>query len=75
MDNNQRGQRRKQQRQGTSNQFIVTHSLAIQPLPMLPMRSLTGMVYNHKSLVTYLHQSIVSVNGMSGCETITLGWT
>lgn len=49
---------------------VVTHSLAIQPLHMLPIHSLTGMVYNHKSPVTYLHQSIASVNRISGCEAI-----
>ena len=32
MDNNQRGQRRKQQRHGISNSFmVVTHSVAIKP--------------------------------------------
>ena len=35
MDNNQRGQRKKQQRDGSSNTFmVVTHSMGIKPLPV-----------------------------------------
>ena len=72
MDNNQRGQRKKQQREGTSNNFIVvTHSMAIKPLDTTPNHENTLPKTPVKSPITYLDQAIVSVDGMSGFENIT----
>ena len=72
MDNNQRGQRKKQQREGTSNNFIVvTHSMAIKPLYTTPNHVNTLPMTPVKSPITYLDQAIVSVDAMSGFENIT----
>ena len=71
MDNNQRGQRRKQQRHGISNQYIVvTHSMALQPQTTTSKELLSGGIYNHKPIISYLEQQIVSVHNMSGFESI-----
>ena len=71
MENNQRGQRKKQQREGTSNNFIVvTHSMAIKPLIVTQKNNVVLPVPFIKSPITYLDQAIVSVEGMSGCENI-----
>ena len=65
MDNNQRGQRRKQQRHGISNTFIVvTHSIAIKPNITHSKDTLTALSLSRVS-ITYLEQNVVSVHGMS----------
>ena len=59
MDNNQRGQRKKQQREGASNMFIVvTHSMGIKPLParVLPKDTSSSVSRYVKQTVTYLNQ-------------------
>ena len=72
MDKNQRVQRKKQQRESTSNNFIlVTHSMAIKPLDINPRFNYVVPVITIKSPITYLDQAIVSVDGMSGFENIS----
>ena len=71
MDNNQRGQRKKQQREGTSNMFIVvTHSMPIKLLSVTWRSSNVIPCLHGKSPITYLDQAIVSVDGMSGFDNL-----
>ena len=64
MNNNQRGHRRKQQRHGTSNTFIVvTHSMAIKPSISNAKETLVALSISRTS-ITYLGQSVVSLHGM-----------
>ena len=72
MDKNQRVQRKKQQRESTSNNFIlVTHSMAIKPLDINPRFNYVVPVITIKSPITYIDQAIVSVDGMSDFENIS----
>ena len=71
IENNQRCQRRKQQREGTSNMFIVvTHSMAIKPLTNTCRCYNVAPGLERKSSITYVDQAIVSVDSMSGCENV-----
>lgn len=68
-----RDPRTKQQRDGTSNQFMdVTYSMIIRLLPILPKVSLTGGISNTKQSIAYLKQSIMSANGMIGCKNVNI---
>ena len=72
MENNQQDQHTKQQREGTSNNFIgFTHSMATKPLDTTPIHDGTIPMHALKSPITYLDQAIVSVNAMSAFENIT----
>lgn len=67
MYSNQRGQRKKQQREGTSNTFIVVpHSVAIKPLDTNSKHDIILPMHPIKPQITYLDQDIVSVDAMSG---------
>lgn len=47
IDNNQRGQQRKQQRHGISNQYmVVTHSMTLRPTTTTSKEQLSGGIYN-----------------------------
>ena len=70
MDNNKRGQQKRQEREGTSSLFIVvTYSMAIKSLKIPSIYPIVAP-YHHKKTITYLDQAIVSVNGMSGCDNL-----
>ena len=72
MDNNQQDQRKNQQREGTSKKFIVvTYPTVIKPLYIKPRYETDLLMHPKKSVITYLDQEIVSVDGMSGFEDIT----
>ena len=71
IDNNQRGQRQKQQRQGISNQYmVVTHSMALQPTTTTTKMQLSGRAYNYKPNISYVEQRIVLVDRMTRFEGI-----
>ena len=71
MDNNQRGQQKKQQGEGISNVFIVvTHFMALKHLKVPSRRPILTQINKVKSPITYLGQAIILVNNMSGCDNI-----
>lgn len=71
MDNNQRGQRKKQLWEGTGNIFIaVKNSMAIKPLKITSICPNVAPYHPRNSPIIYLNYAIVSVNGMSGYDNL-----
>ena len=70
MDNNQRGQRKNQQREGKiDNCIVVTHSLAINSTMTISIDTLSDVAFMNRSDITYLIQVIVSPWGMKELKT------
>ena len=71
MDNNQRGEKRKQQREGCSNTYIVvTQSIAIKPTVTLTENMFYGPLPKTRTAITYTDQAIPSSFNMPFFENV-----
>ena len=73
MDNDQKGQRKKQQMHGSGNDYVVvTHSMSLQPINNTTVEQPNSWVFKCKALIAYVNQAIISVHGMSKFEHINI---